>query len=151
MRSKRYSRAARSILIVDDDKMASEVMGSLMRRKFPDVTIHLADNGMLGLRAFKKYMPEVVITDINMPEMDGIQMASSIKMVKDDVHFFVMTGNSDQGLWDDFSRIGFDAYLMKPIDLGQLFAGVELCLTGLMKSRPVCHRKAVKKRSVLSL
>jgi YesN/AraC family two-component response regulator len=145
MHSMRSSRTAMSILIVDDDKMATEAIGLLMRRNFPEVSIYLADNGALGLVLFKKYLPEVVITDINMPEMDGIQMASRIKRVKDDVHFFVMTGNSEKRLLSDFSKIGFDSYMMKPIDLNKLFTEVGLCLSGIIKAQAVLPKTRVKK------
>lgn len=145
MRSMRSSRTAMSILIVDDDKMANETMGLLMRRNFPEVSIYLAENGALGLVLFKKYLPEVVITDINMPEMDGIQMATSIKRVKNDVHFFVMTGNSETRLLHDFSKIGFDSYMMKPIDVKKLFTEVGLCLAGIMKAQMVLPKTRAKK------
>ena len=55
--------------------MTCGMLCTVIRRKFPDAAIYLAENGRIGVELFKKHTPDIVITDINMPVMDGIEMA----------------------------------------------------------------------------
>ena len=128
MVSRQGSKPALSILIVEDDETFNEIMGSVIPMKFPGLTINLAENGTSGLQLFKEHTPDIVITDINMPEMDGIQMASAIKSIKDDVKFIVLTGYSDTKYLDKLDELGVYALIVKPVDIGNLFAMIEKCI-----------------------
>jgi YesN/AraC family two-component response regulator len=121
------SSSAPSLLIVEDDKVICEMLALVLQRKFSDVTIYCAENGKIGVELFKEHRPEIVITDINMPVMDGIKMAAEIKAITADAHFIVMTAYSDKAYFEKFSEIGFCAYLLKPIMLPTLFAAIEKC------------------------
>lgn len=121
------SLASFSLLFVEDDNTICEVIGRMIARQFPDVTVYTAENGRIGLELFKEHTPEIVITDINMPEMDGIEMAGKIKSIKADTKFIVLTGYSDNKYLDRFSEIGFNDYIVKPVDLRKLFAAIEKC------------------------
>lgn len=127
METQTSSRTASSILIVEDDRVIREMLGKVTQRKFRDVTIYLAENGRIGVDLFKEHMPEIVITDINMPVMDGIEMATEIKLIKSDAKFIVMTAYSDKVYFEKFSEIGFCEYLLKPVVLLTLFAAIEKC------------------------
>jgi YesN/AraC family two-component response regulator len=117
-----------SILIVEDDQVICEMLATVIQRKFCDATIYRAGNGQIGVDLFKEHRPEIVITDINMPVMDGIEMAAAIKALQADAHFIVLTAYSDKAYFEKFSTIGFCAYLLKPIMLPTLFAAIEKCL-----------------------
>jgi YesN/AraC family two-component response regulator len=121
------SSSAPSLLIVEDDKVICEMLALVLQRKFSDVSIYCAENGKIGVELFKEHRPEIVITDINMPVMDGIKMAAEIKAITADAHFIVMTAYSDKAYFEKFSEIGFCAYLLKPIMLPTLFAAIEKC------------------------
>ncbi|HEY5521578.1 MAG TPA: response regulator [Desulfuromonadaceae bacterium] len=129
------SRTAPSILIVEDDRVICEMLGKVIQRKFLDVTMYLAENGRVGVDLFKEHTPEIVITDINMPVMDGIEMAAEIKSMKVDARFIVMTAYSDKVYFEKFSEIGFCEYLLKPIVLSTLFAAIEKCITEIRTER----------------
>jgi YesN/AraC family two-component response regulator len=121
------SLATFSLLFVEDDTMVCLSIGRILARKFPDATVYTAENGQIGLELFKGHSPEIVITDINMPVMDGIEMAGKIKSIKADTKFIVLTGYSDKNYLERFSEIGFDDYIVKPVSLGKLFAAIEKC------------------------
>lgn len=129
MESMTSSRSVPSIMIVEDDRATCEILGMVVRRKLPDVTIYLAENGRSGLDRFKEHMPGIVITDINMPVMDGIEMAAEIKSIKADTKFIVITAYSDKGYLKRFSQIGFSEYLLKPVQFPKLFAAIEKCVS----------------------
>ena len=126
---------ALSLLVVEDDKVASGSICLMIARKFPDVAIHVAGNGKQGVELCKEQMPDIVITDINMPGMDGIRMAEEIKAMKADTKFIVLTGYSDKEHLDKFSEIGVNAYIVKPIEFVKLFAAIEKCLAEITQER----------------
>lgn len=128
MEAKMNSRSTLSILIVEDDTSAIEVIRLMIPLKFPDVTIYVAGNGTQGEELFKEHRPDIVITDINMPGMDGIRMAGDIKAIKPDTRFIVLSGYSDKIHIDKFSSIGIKDYILKPLDFKKLFAAIEKCI-----------------------
>jgi len=66
----------------------------------------------------------MVVTDINMPEMDGIEMARHIKAINPDAAYIVLSGNSDVKSIKKFREIGFCAYLVKPLEFKDLFDAI---------------------------
>ncbi len=119
--------SAPSLLIVEDDQVICEMLAKVIQRKYREVAIYCAGNGQIGVDLFKEHRPDIVITDINMPVMDGIEMAAKIKALQADAPLIVMTAYSDKAYFETFSEIGFCAYLMKPIMLPTLFAAIDKC------------------------
>ena len=118
-------------MVVDDDKMAREVLNAMITRKFPNSSIFFAENGKTGLELYRKHVPDIVITDISMPVMDGMQMAEEIRLMKDDVKFIVLTGYTDRDYSSKFSEFGIKDCIMKPVVFGKLFAALERCIDEL--------------------
>jgi YesN/AraC family two-component response regulator len=118
-----------SILLVEDVKVTLELLAIILAKKFPDVALHTAINGRTGLELFKTYTPDIVITDINMPEMGGVQMADKIRAIKPDTKFIVITGDSGKLVLQDSvdKRFEFDHFIVKPVVFQELFAAIEQC------------------------
>lgn len=116
-----------SLLIVEDDKAASKIIANMIGMEFPDCTVYLADNGILGLELFKEYAPDIVITDVNMPVMDGVELARAIRSINAEATYIVLTAYSDKTVFEKFREIGVCAYLLKPINFSELFAAIERC------------------------
>lgn len=131
MESKKKPIAAITLLITEDDKPALNILTRMIDRKFPDITVYQAENGREGLELFKTRTADIVLTDINMPLMDGIEMAEAIKSIKPGTKFIVLTGYNDRKYLEKFSEIGFSDYMMKPIMFGKLFAAIEKCIDEL--------------------
>jgi len=112
-----------SILFVEDDDVILELQSSLLTLKFPEVILYTAVNGRLGLELFKMHMPEIVITDINMSEMSGVQMAENLHGLKPDTKIIAITGKDSDNI-----RYAFDHVITKPIDVSELFAAIEQCI-----------------------
>lgn len=88
-----------------------------------------AQNGDEGLKKFKKFKPDLVITDIAMPIMDGLDMAREIKEISDDVPIVVLSAYSEKERLLRSIDIGIDKYLIKPVDIEELFKVLD-CLVG---------------------
>lgn len=116
-----------SILFVEDDTIVCHSVGRILAKQFPEATVYTAENGLAGLGIFKEHTPEIVVTDINMPVMNGIEMAGAIRALQPGTKFIVITGYSDKDYLERFSEIGFVDYIVKPVDFGKLFAAIEKC------------------------
>ncbi len=131
-------KPALSLLVVDDDKMARDVLNLMIARKFPRSSIYFAEDGKTGLELFKQHFPDIVITDISMPVMDGIEMAGEIRAMKNDTKFIVLTGFTDKDYSNKFKEYGIKDCIMKPIVFGKLFTAIENCI-GEIASRGKGH------------
>ena len=127
MQSLKDPKNMTGILIVEDDRSTRDILGIVITRKFPDAAIHMAGDGKEGLEAFREYRPDIIVTDIKMPVMDGIEMAAEIKALKPDTQFIVVTAFNTKYHLERFSEIGFCAYLTKPIEFVRLFEAIEKC------------------------
>lgn len=116
-----------SLLMVEDDDSARDIVVRMLALRFPECTIYDAENGVKGLELFKRHAPEIILTDINMPEMDGIEMARAIKAIDANATCIVLTAYGDRVITDQFKEIGFCDHLMKPVNFKQLFEVIERC------------------------
>jgi len=95
-----------AILYAEDEADARELLSSVLTMKYPDVRLHLAETGQMGLELFRAHRPGIVITDINMPMMDGIQMSGEIKALEPETVIIALTAHSDT------------KYLLNAIEIG---------------------------------
>jgi len=124
-----------SILIAEDEELVRKFLGSAIPYRFPDIAIHFAENRRIGVELFIEHTPDIVITDISMPEMDGFQMAGKIKSMKADTKIIVITANCDKSYLDKFNEIGCEDYLLKPVKFSTLFAAIDRCIAGITLER----------------
>lgn len=100
------------VLYAEDDPVISKLTEIKLKRLVKE--FYVASNGKEGLELFIKHSPDIVITDINMPEMDGIEMMQKIKELDKDVRIIVTTAYSEIQTITETVRIGIDRYLIKP-------------------------------------
>ena len=125
-----------SILLVEDDEAILKLQSAILAVKFPDVMIYTAVNGRLGLELFKERTPDIVITDINMAVMCGVQMAENIRAIKPETKIIAITGKSCESRVNekhtmsnsDGKIVEFDHVIVKPIDLSELCGVIEQCI-----------------------
>jgi len=107
-----------SLLYVEDDTHAQEWMKLVLE---DDVKEFLqASNGAEGLEVYKKHKPDIVLSDINMPVMDGLTMAEAIKEIDSDQHVLIMSAFDDRDTLMKAINVGIDFFIPKPIDVEKL-------------------------------
>jgi CheY-like chemotaxis protein len=122
-----------SILCVDDDGHILEILSSVLSVNFPDVIFYTAINGRLGLELFKEHTPDIVLTDIIMPEMSGVQMSENIRALSTNTKIIAITGRiGDSGVNGDLvmrnsdgNKVEFDHIIGKPVDISELSGVIE--------------------------
>jgi len=130
-----------AILLVEDDEDAREILAMMLTVRFPQVAFHSADNGKTGLEIFRKHQPAIVITDVNMPIMNGICLAEEIQKMACGVKFIVLTAFSDKTVLESSRAvgIGIDHHLMKPVDCQKLLETIRHCLAEVAQPRTTPH------------
>ncbi|MBI5098451.1 MAG: response regulator [Nitrospirae bacterium] len=107
-----------SILIVDDEVL---IRDSLTRLLYPDYTIYQASNGREAIQILRENKGiELVLSDIKMPEMDGIELLETIRSDNSDMVVILMTAFSTIESVTDVKRKGAYDCLSKPLDLTKL-------------------------------
>jgi len=113
-----------TVLFVEDEEDLREALESAIGDEF--VKFIVARDGDDGLKKFKKYKPDIVITDIMMPIMDGLQMAKEIKHISKHTPIIVLSAFSEKERLLEAIDVGIDKYLIKPIDPDELLKTLEL-------------------------
>jgi len=117
-----------TLLYVEDEDHTQELVAQFLRSKYPQINLLLARNGLEGLDLFTKNCPEIVVTDVRMPVIDGIQMAKKIKELNKDVIIIVLSAADDMNHILEAIDIGINNYVLKPLNMEKLFATLEQCL-----------------------
>ncbi len=106
------------VLYVEDNDIVRKDTVELLKEFFHQV--ETASNGEEGLEKFKKGKFDLIITDINMPKMNGIEMIKEIKKIDKRIPVIVITAFSDFKYLVECIKLGVYGYILKPIDINQL-------------------------------
>jgi len=107
----------KSALLVEDDVQARETLARMLRRRFRQV--HVAGDGAEGLAVFRRYRPDVVITDMRMPHMNGAEMIAAIRAIDADVPIFAVSAFEDYATLIRTIHYRLSGFADKPVDFAQ--------------------------------
>jgi len=102
------------ILVIDDEKATLAMLGLLLRAY--GYSVLTAENAAAGLEVFEKEKPMIILTDIKMPGMDGIQLLRKIKEVNQDTEVIMITGHGDIELAIQSMKFDATDFITKPIN-----------------------------------
>ncbi len=113
----------KSILLVDDEEDIRLVLGVALTDM--GYKVLSAQNGKEGLRIFREYRPPVVITDIKMPDIDGVALLKKIKNEDPDTEVVMITGHGDMEVAIQSFQCAAIDFITKPINVDDLEAALE--------------------------
>ncbi|PKL83254.1 MAG: hypothetical protein CVV24_05840 [Ignavibacteriae bacterium HGW-Ignavibacteriae-3] len=104
-------------LIIEDDEAARHLLKHILTKNF-ECEVKEAANGALGLQALSHYIPDLILLDISMPVMDGIEMLSRMRSNHNykKIPVIVVTAINDRNVVHSLLEKGITDYLLKPID-----------------------------------
>lgn len=126
-----------ALLYVEDEADARGMVAKMLGMNYPKLTIYHAENGASGLELYRRQRPDIVMTDINMPVMDGIKMSREIKAINPEVHIIAVTAHSDTSYLLSAIEIGVHNYVLKPLNYQELFAVIDKVLEQVALKRLV--------------
>ena len=113
----------KKLLIVDDEMgIVEEVKDFLTEEGYE---VHSADTGSEGIKRLKEVKPDLIILDMKLPDMSGIDVLRVCKQECPECKVIVNTGYVDQKLIDEAEELGRDVFLQKPFDLERLLGEIE--------------------------
>src|SRR3989454_2578046 len=118
--------AGRDVLIVDDDRQVRDVLHQIFLAA--GYKCVLAKDGDEGLQVFKAGRPPLVVTDLKMPGITGIELLQQVRAVDDDIAVLVLTDAADVKTAIAGLKLGAHAFLMKPINVDELLIATERAL-----------------------
>ena len=154
-----YEREPSKILIVDDEPQITRVLRTSLSTQ--GYTIRVAGNGVQGLEIAHEWKPDLVITDLAMPEMDGVELCREVRAVSQ-VPIIVLSVRNHDRMKIEALDAGADDYVTKPFSIQELQARVRAQLrrsTAAAEDKPVIalgdfvidlpqHRVIVREREI---
>jgi C4-dicarboxylate-specific signal transduction histidine kinase len=128
-----------SVLFVEDEELLRAIYERILDKVVS--RLYLAGNGKEGLEAFQQYKPDLIITDIMMPIMDGLEMVEKIREVDEEVRMVILSAYGEAEYFLDAIKIGVNSFLLKPVETKKLIALVEELASGILLSREVQEKE----------
>jgi two-component system response regulator AtoC len=108
----------KSILVIDDDPLIRKTLSSHLTKEGYEVL--QAENGEEGFQKYEESFSDLVILDIRLPDMDGLEVLSKIKNKNRDAYIIIMTAYDDMKTTVEAIKLGAFEYLVKPLDYVEL-------------------------------
>ena len=124
-----YERQPRVLVVEDDDAIAQVLQRSLRMEGYE---VRVAEDGISALDLAHGFLPDLVILDLGLPKLDGIEVAKALRNSDDDVPILVLTARDAVESRVEGLDAGADDYLVKPFERQELLAR----LRALLRRRP---------------
>ena len=113
----------RSLLIVEDDPLVRKTLASQLAKKGFDIAV--AETGEDGVRAFAEKSPDLVLLDVRLPDIDGLEVLRRIRERDRRAAILVMTAFDDMKTTVEAIKLGAFEYLVKPLNATELDLAIE--------------------------
>ena len=137
------------LLIVEDEKWEREGLVDFLDWTEQNINIVGAvANGVQGLKLAKEYQPDIVITDIKMPIMDGMEFTRKVKQILPDCRVIIITGYDDFEYAREAIQLGVFDYLLKPIQKDQLLGVLDKTVKSISEETSQAESLRVLKHQI---
>ncbi len=132
------------LLIVDDERLDREgLVRQLNWETYRIAEVHTAQSGASAIQVLASQMPDILITDIKMPGMSGLQLAERAKAIAPDVRVVFVSGYDDFEFVKDALRLNAFEYLLKPVDTAELTDAIGRVVADISRERQERQEKDV--------
>ncbi|MCO6146769.1 sigma-54 dependent transcriptional regulator [Flavobacterium sp. NRK1] len=131
------------ILIIEDEAAIRRVLGKILSEENDAYKVEEAEDGLQGLEKIKNEDYDLVLCDIKMPKMDGVEVLEAVKKIKPEIPFVMISGHGDLETAINTMRLGAFDYISKPPDLNRLLNTVR---NALDRKVLVVENKMLKKK-----
>lgn len=131
------------ILIIEDEESIRRVLVSILSEENESYQVDVAEDGVVGLEKIKNNDYDLVLCDIKMPKMDGVELLEAAKKIDSELPIVMISGHGDMETAINTMRLGAFDYISKPPDLNRLLNTVR---NALDKKKLVVENKILKKK-----
>ena len=116
------------ILLIEDEAAIRRVLVKILNEENKDYNVTEAEDGLVGMELIKKEDYDLVLCDIKMPKMDGVEVLEATSKIKPEIPFVMISGHGDLDTAVQTMRMGAFDYISKPPDLNRLLNAVRNAL-----------------------
>ncbi|WP_412561365.1 MULTISPECIES: sigma-54-dependent transcriptional regulator [Winogradskyella] len=131
------------ILIIEDEAAIRRVLVKILSEESDTYQVEEAEDGLAGIEKIKKDDYDLVLCDIKMPKMDGVEVLEAVKKIKPEIPMVMISGHGDLDTAVNTMRLGAFDYISKPPDLNRLLNTVRIALD---RKELVVENKMLKKK-----
>ncbi|TGV03018.1 sigma-54-dependent transcriptional regulator [Flavivirga rizhaonensis] len=131
------------ILVIEDEAAIRRVLVKILSEENDTYEVEEAEDGLLGIEKIKSDDFDLVLCDIKMPKMDGVEVLEAVKKIKPETPIVMISGHGDLDTAVNTMRLGAFDYISKPPDLNRLLNTVR---NALDKKELVVENKLLKKK-----
>ncbi|MGA9639495.1 sigma-54-dependent transcriptional regulator [Flavobacterium sp.] len=131
------------ILIIEDEAAIRRVLSKILSEENNTYEVEEAEDGSVGLEKIKSNDYDLVLCDIKMPKMDGVEVLEEVKKIKPEIPMVMISGHGDMETAINTMRLGAFDYISKPPDLNRLLNTVR---NALDRKQLVVENKILKKK-----
>ncbi|MDX1278144.1 sigma-54 dependent transcriptional regulator [Oceanihabitans sediminis] len=131
------------ILIIEDEAAIRRVLVKILSEENDTYQVEEAEDGLIGIEKIKKDDYDLVLCDIKMPKMDGVEVLEAVKKIKPEIPMVMISGHGDLDTAVNTMRLGAFDYISKPPDLNRLLNTVRIALD---RKELVVENKMLKKK-----
>jgi len=131
------------ILVIEDEAAIRRVLVKILSEENNSYKVDEAEDGLIGIEKIKKEDYDLVLCDIKMPKMDGVEVLEAVKKIKPEIPMVMISGHGDLDTAVNTMRLGAFDYISKPPDLNRLLNTVRIALD---RKELVVENKMLKKK-----
>lgn len=140
MKSASLSHYDISLLYVEDERVTREQVSRILQRVVTD--LYVAENGRQGLELYRQKRPDIILSDIMMPVMNGLDMCREIRQLDRDSQLIMLTAYSDTEYLLECIELGVNQYVQKPVDFSRLTSAIETCSDYVLLKRKLKQQES---------
>jgi signal transduction histidine kinase/ActR/RegA family two-component response regulator len=116
-----------NILYIEDNEINTQLVQKILKKKRPEVELFCADHAKIGIELAVKIQPDLILMDIQLPGMDGIQAFKKLQTYKEtrNIPVIALSANAMKHQVKEVMSLGFKFYLTKPIDTHQFLSKID--------------------------
>lgn len=140
-----------SLLYVEDEPSTRAQVSRVLASRGYRLTV--AENGQQGLDCFREQTPDIVLTDIMMPGLSGLEMSREIRSLSPEIQIACMTAFSDTSYLIEAIDIGVNQFVLKPIEFHRLFTALDRCqeMVELRKRQKMLEEESLRTKKIESI
>lgn len=134
------------LLFAEDDAIQRDELSTYLQRRVEK--IYVASNGEEALEKYKSLKPDIILTDLRMPKLDGLQLVKKIRETDRITPIIIITAMNDKETILESVDLGITNYLVKPVDVKELVEVLENTVLTLLEIRKEEFIKVVEKEKI---
>lgn len=125
------------ILYIDDEDLIRE--NAVEYLNFYCDNVYQADNGINGFETYEKFQPDIIISDIKMPKLNGIDMVKKIRQKDKKTKIILATAFLETSYLLEAIELGLVKYLIKPITANKLLPVIKFCIENIVEDKSIFY------------